>query len=131
MTPLPPWMRRTLFVTAAMNILAAAAFLPSAARVRAIAGFPEGDHPFYLVTVSMFVLIFGLAYLWAAAAGRAERFFIAAAAAGKLSFFTLLVGFWAAGALPTRAPVAGTADLVFAIVFSIWLFSTPHEQPID
>jgi hypothetical protein len=123
MIPLPSWMRRALFTTAAMNILAAAAFLPSAAPVRAVAGFPEADHPFYLMTVSMFVLIFGLAYLWVAVAGHAERFFIAVAAAGKLSFFALLVGFWVVGALPTRAPVAGTADLLFAILFSIWLFS--------
>jgi len=116
-------MRRALFATAGMNILAAAAFIPAAESLRTVAGLPEGGHPFYLVTVGMFVLTFGLAYLWAAVKRRAERFFIAVAALGKLSFFGLLVGFWVAGDLPIRAPALGTGDLIFGLLFLAWLFS--------
>src|SRR5881397_1564000 len=94
MIPLPAWMRRALFATAGMNILAAAAFIPAAEPLRALLGFPEPGHALYLLTVGMFILIFGLGYLWAAIAGRAERLFITLAAAGKLSFFGLL---WGAG----------------------------------
>jgi hypothetical membrane protein len=117
-------MRRALFATAAMNTLGAALFAPSARALRAVAGFPEAEHPLYLATVSMFVLLFGVGYLWAAVAGRAERLFIAVAAAGKLSFFALLVSFWAAGSLPVRAPLVGTGDLVFGILFLIWLYGS-------
>lgn len=123
MITLPPWMRGALFATAGMNILAAVAFIPAAESLRALAGLPEGGHPFYLVTVAMFVLLFGLAYLWAAVHGRPERLFIAMAAAGKLSFFGLLVWFWAVGAVPTRAPVVGSADLIFGVLFLAWLRS--------
>ena len=123
MIPLPTWMRRALFATAAMNILAATAFVPAAASLRTLAGLPAGGHPLYLLTVGMFVLLFGLAYLWTAVKGRAEPLFIAMAAAGKLSFFALLVGFWAAGELPGRAPLAGTADLIFGVLFSVWLLA--------
>src|SRR5213593_4622977 len=119
---LPTWMRRALFATAAMNILGAVLFAPSARTLRAIAGMPEGDHPLYLATVSMFVLLFGLAYLWAALAGRADRLFITLAAVGKLSFFALLVWFWAGGALSVRAPLAATGDLVFGVLFLKWLY---------
>jgi len=119
--PLPPWMRGALFATAGMNIVAAVAFLPPARGLRAIIGMPPDGHPLYLATVSMFVLLFGLAYLWAAVEGRAERLFITMAAAGKLSFFVLLVWFWLTGAVPPRAPVAGTADLLFAVLFFGWL----------
>ena len=129
MIPLPTWMRRALFATAGMNIVAAAAFVPSAASLRAVAGLPEGTHPLYLATVGMFVLLFGVGYLWAALAGRAERLFIALAAAGKSSFFGLLVWFWAAGAVPMRVPVLGTADLIFAVLFWTWLFSAPVRTP--
>jgi hypothetical protein len=118
-------MRGALFATAGMNILAAPVFMPAATSLRTVAGFPEGGHPFYLVTVGMFVLTFGFAYLWAAVTGRAERLFIAVAAAGKLSFFGLLVWFWAVGAVPLRAPVLATGDLVFGVLFLAWLFGPP------
>ena len=131
MTTLPTWMRRALFATAGMNIVGAALFAPPArARaLRAVAGFPPGEHPLYLATVTMFVLLFGLGYLWAAAAGRADRLFITVAAFGKLSFFALLVWFWAVGALPVRAPLVGTGDLVFGILFVVWLYGTRAEVP--
>ena len=121
MIPLPTWMRRALFATAGMNILAAAAFVPVARPLRAVLGFPEAGHPLYLLTVGMFILTFGLGYLWAAATGRAERLFITLAAIGKLSFFTTLVGYWVAGALPFRAALAGAGDLVFGVLFVVWL----------
>ena len=123
MAPLPTWMRGALFATAAMNILAAPAFTPGAQSLRAVVGFPEAGHPLYLVTVGMFVLTFGLAYLWAAVAGRADPLFIALAAVGKLSFFGLLVWFWTVGALPLRAPVMATGDLIFGMLFLGWLLT--------
>jgi len=123
MTLLPTWMRRALLATAVMNIVAAPAFLPPAGSLRAIAGFPEGGHPLYMTTVALFVLLFGLGYLWAGATGHADRLFIALAAGGKLGFCATLVGFWTAGALPLRAVAFGTGDLVFGVLFASWLLS--------
>lgn len=118
---LPVWMRGALFATAVMNILVAAAFAPSAGAVRALAGMPEAEQPIYLAIVGLFVMLFGVAYLWVAVTGRPERFFIAVAAAGKTGFVALLGVFWAGGTLPFRTFLAGTADLVFAILFVTWL----------
>jgi hypothetical protein len=115
-------MRRALFATAAMNVLGAAAFVPAARSVRALAGFPADAPPLYLMTIAALVLVFGLGYLRAAVANRAERLFIGVAAAGKLSFFGLLVWFSAAGALPLRAVLTGAGDLVFGVMFLVWLF---------
>src|SRR5215510_5727643 len=109
MTPLPTWMRRALLATAAMNILATPLFLPGADPLRAVAGFPQGGSPFYLALAAMFVLVFGLGYLFAGITGRADRLFIGAAAVGKTSFFALLMGFWAGGFVPWRAPLLGSA----------------------
>lgn len=114
-------MRGALLATAVMNIGAAAGFLPSAHAARVMAGIPEAGHPFYLATVAMFILLLGLGYLWAAVVGRADRLFITVAAVGKLAFFTLLMCFWAGGALPMRAPLAGSPDLVFGVLFLRWL----------
>src|SRR5882724_10893653 len=120
-TLLPAWMRRALYATAAMNLVGAIGFLPPAHGLRALAGLPEADHPLYLATVSMFVLLFGLAYLSLAVSGRPDRFFIAIAAAGKLSFFALLTVLWLGGSVSFRGVVAGTGDLVFGLLFLAWL----------
>lgn len=119
---LPTWMRRALFATAVMNAGAAILFLPPAGALRELAGLPPAEHPIYLATVSMFVLLFGLGYLWAAGTGRADRLFLTIAAAGKLAFVTLVTGFWAAGGLPFRAPVLAAGDLLFAALFLTYLF---------
>jgi hypothetical protein len=122
--PLPQWMRYALYATAVMNVMAAAALLPAARPVRVLAGLPEDAQPLYVATVAMFVFLFGLAYFWTAITGRSDRVFIALAAAGKFSFFALLLGFWAAGSLPARVPVLGSLDLFFSVLFARWLFST-------
>ncbi len=121
METLPAWMRRALLATAVMNVLAAAGFLPAATSVRALAGLPEVGPPFYLLTVAMFVFVFGLGYLSAGMTGRADRLFLTVAAVGKIAFFALLVGCWMVGSVPMRAPVLGSADLVFGTLFATWL----------
>jgi hypothetical protein len=118
---LPTWMRRALYATAVMNIVAAVGFTPPAHALRVLAGLPEPDHPLYLVTTGLFVLLFGLGYLWTAVTGRADRLFITLAAAGKLAFFTTVAWLWATGALVARAPLAASADLVFGLLFVAWL----------
>ena len=123
MTPLPRLIRRAFFATAIMNIGAAIGFFPAAESVRVMAGLPAAAPPLYLATVSMFVLLFGLAYLWTAVRGCSEPLFIALAGVGKISFFALLLWFWSAGDLPLRAPILGSADLAFGSLFLAWLLS--------
>lgn len=122
MVTLPTWMRGALFATAAMNVVGGIAFLPPAHALRAIGGMPDGGHPLYPTALGALVLVFAVAYLWLAMTGRADRLFIAVATAGKLSFFASLAWFWAVGALPLRAPLAGIGDLVFGVMFSVWLY---------
>jgi hypothetical protein len=124
MEPLPSWMRRALVATAVMNVLAALGFLPGAGAVRALAGLPQDGQPLYLLTVALFVGLFGLGYLVAGVTGRPDRVFLGVAAAGKIGFFTLLLGFWIAGSVPLQAPVLGSADLLFGTLFVIWLLGS-------
>jgi hypothetical protein len=70
------------------------------------------------------VALFGVGYLCAAVAGRPERMFIALAGFGKLSFVAIVVSLWAAGRLPTRAPVAASPDVLFGILFLGWTFAS-------
>jgi hypothetical protein len=119
--PLPRWMRTALLATAAMNFAAVSVFLPVGDPLRAWLGLPGGAHPLYLATIALFVGLFGMGYLWAALSDRAERVFIRMAAVGKLSFVALLIGFWLAGAIPARAPGAAAGDVVFGVLFVVWL----------
>ena len=120
MIRLPQWMRRTLLVTAVANVGVAAMFLPAAHSVRALAGFPEAP-PFYLDLAGLFILLFGLGYLWMGIINRGDRLFIAISAVGKLSFFALTVHLWSVGDLPVRVPALAVGDLVFATLFAAWL----------
>ena len=119
--PLPSWMRTALFATGVMNVAVACVFVPGAATMRETMGFPREAPAVYLLTVGLFVMLYGLAYLYVAARGLEERLFIAVAAVGKLGFVSLLVGLWAHGSLPLRAPVLGSADVLFSAVFFYWL----------
>lgn len=119
---MPPWLRRALFATAVLNMVVGATFVPGAGAFRAAAGLPVDAHPFYLLTVGLFVFLFGLVYLWTAVRNRPEPLFIGMAAAGKISFFVLLVSLWAAGELPLRAPLVASADLVCGTMFLVWLW---------
>jgi hypothetical protein len=118
---LPTWMRRALLTTAVMNILAAGLFLPSAGALRELAGVPPGEHAVYLLTIAMFVLLFGLGYLYCGLTGRADPLFIAISAAGKLSFVAIVVYAWLSGEVSPRAPISTAGDLVFSLIFLTWL----------
>jgi hypothetical protein len=120
MTPLPVWMRRALLATAAMNLAGALTFTPWGGPIRDFAGMPPAP-AVYLLVIAVFVLLFGVGYLVCGATGRADPLFIAIAAAGKLSFFGLLLAFAVAGELPMRAPLAAVGDLVFGALFVGWL----------
>src|SRR5262249_59164332 len=99
------------------------------APLRAFAELPTDAHPFYLLTIGVFVLIFGLAYFWTAAVGRSDPLFIAMAAGGKLAFFGLLAGYWLVGELSVRAPLSAVGDLVFGTLFAAWLLGA-GRQPV-
>jgi hypothetical protein len=125
-------MRRAMLATAVMNGLAVPLFLPGAASLRALAGFPAPGHPLFMMTAGLFVLLFGTAYLWAALTGCADPFFVGLAAAGKLGFVALLTGFWIAGELPLRAPLVASGDLVFGVTFVTWVWSVrAHAERRD
>jgi hypothetical protein len=128
MLKLPTWMRVVMCATAILNILGALTFVPRARALREMGGFPDVAHPLYLTTIGAFIGIFGLAYLWSGVTGKAGRQFVAVAAAGKLTFFALLVRYWWAGLLTSKAAMSGTGDLVIGCLFLVWLLSPSARE---
>jgi len=123
------WFRIALFATAAMNILGAFSFIPANHAGRATFGFPEA-HPLYLWILAAWIFAFGLCYLWMAVKQSREWLFIAIGAIGKLSFFGILLTLALSGELPFRAVLGGVADLIFGVLFVIWL-SRNYENKKD
>lgn len=118
---IPRWMRVAMLATAVMNIVGAITFLPAADALRAMGGLPAESHPLYLASISVFILVFGVAYLWIGLTGKADPQFVAVAAAGKLSFFGVLMWYGVMGAIPAQAALSGVGDLVFGSLFLFWL----------
>jgi hypothetical protein len=121
------WFRYLLAATALLNLGGAIAFVPPIHSSAESSGMPSA-HPFYLWTLSSWILIFGVGYFWMALTAKPERLFIAAAAAAKLAIAVLLFAFWRVGDLPLMALFVGCADLFFAIAFIYWLFRTAEKQ---
>lgn len=110
-----------MYLTAVTNGLGAFIFMPAATALRRSVGLSVEGHPLYLSIIGSFIFIFGLAYLWAGITGRADVLFLLVAAAGKLSFFGLVVFYWLSGVLPLKVPLAASSDLLFALAFIFWL----------
>ncbi len=63
------------------------------------------------------VFVFGLGYFWAARDLGTNRNIVKMGAIGKTWVFILILGEWWTGAVTVLAALAGTVDLVFAILF--------------
>lgn len=123
-------MRRVLLATAVMNGVGTMLFLPPFHSLRAAFGLPGPIHPLYLLIIAIWIFAFGVAYLWLAFAEKLERLFLVVAAAGKISFSLLFIGFWMAGELPGRAALLSTSDLLFGVIFLRWLYQTRATTPL-
>jgi hypothetical protein len=117
-------LRAALFGTAAMNILVGLIFASGSEALLAASGFPAASHPFYSLTVGLFIILFGVGYLCAALAERPERLFIAWTGAGKIAFVILVTMLFIADRVPLRAPLLASADLAFGAAFVGWFLST-------
>jgi hypothetical protein len=117
-------MRRVMLAAAVLNTLGALTFIPSFTGLRAQGHLPNDAHPVYLWMIALWIFFFGVAYLYLGLTGKVEKVFVAVGAAGKLSFFGLLLGFALAGGLPIQAALSGIGDLIFGTIFTVWLWRT-------
>ena len=122
-TILDPRMRALLKASGPINATGALIFAPPFPWVREFFGLP-GGHALYLWILSIWILVFGIAYWSMGSSGRADRTFLAVGAAGKASFALALLALALQGQIPPLAAVVGLPDLVIAGVFAAWLRRT-------
>lgn len=117
-------MRRVMLAAAVLNTLGAVTFIPAMSALRAQSHLPNDANPVYLWMIGLWIFFFGAAYLYLGVTGAIEKVFVAVGAAGKLSFFALLLAYSLSEALPMMVATAGIGDLVFGSIFTIWLLRT-------
>jgi hypothetical protein len=110
-----------------LNVFGALAFVPANRDGRAQFGIPEA-HPLYLWFIAIIIFVFGLGYFWTAWTERREWLFIAMGAIGKLSFFGLLAVFAFLGELPFLTALSSVGDLIFGVLFIVWLVKNYGKQ---
>jgi hypothetical protein len=122
-TTLDAPMRALLKASGPINATGALIFAPPFPWVRQLFGLPDG-HALYLWVLSIWILVFGVAYWSMGVSGQADRTFLAVGAAGKATFALALIAMAIGGQIPPVATLVGMPDLVIAGVFAAWLRRT-------
>lgn len=116
-------MRWMLLASGPMNLVGAVLFAPPMGALRDAFGLPPSD-PFYLWILSAWVLAFGVAYFYMGCTGRASRGVIALGAWGKAVFALLVLALAARWGLSPMAVAGAVPDLVMAVTFAWWLYTS-------
>jgi len=123
------FVRRVLLLSAGFNLLGGLLFAFPGFPTGRLAGLPAEVPGLYRATVFLFIVLFGAMYGWLARQPRIDRPMVAFGAIGKAAFFTLVLIFWWAGAVPGRTVWLSSGDFVLAGVFALWLFTSRHDAP--
>ena len=116
--------RRLLWTAAAFNVFGAYVLAFPSHFVGTWLGLPSDVPAVYRAIVGSFVLLFGGAYAWLAAAKPIDRAMVAFGAIGKASVFALTVALFLASATTARMVALASGDLAFAGLFAWWLRAT-------
>ncbi|HEY9737460.1 MAG TPA: hypothetical protein V6D06_14300 [Trichocoleus sp.] len=128
LSPIATWFRYCLLITAVFNLFGALSFAPPIYYSTAEAlGLPINVAPFSLWVIASWIFIFGVGYAWLFFNPKREPLFIAVAAACKIAIAFFFFIFWALGDLPLVSVLVGCADLLFGLIFILWLLQT--RQP--
>ncbi len=114
-------MRSALWLSALLNLGAAALFAFPDSTVGQLAGLPRPVPGLYRAIVACFILLFGGAYAFLARQPVIDRPMVAMSAIGKTSVFLIILVFWLAGAAPGRGVLFAMSDLALAALFTRWL----------
>ena len=120
-------MRRVLWVGVVFNTLVALMLMfPST--LGALAALPPVGSNFYLWMLIFFVMLFSATYAWLALSRTISRPVVVLAAVGKTGAFLVALVCLIRGDILLRAFSVSIGDLAFAIIFFLWLRSTPASS---
>jgi hypothetical protein len=116
--------RRILWAAAVFNVLGAFMLGFPASAAGQFAGLPAEVPLAYRAIVAAFVLEFGGAYAWLALQPEPDRPLVVLGGIGKAVVVLLVVALWATGLASDASLAMVTGDLIFAVMFALWLRGT-------
>ena len=129
-----PAARLLFLVAAAFNIAAVVIFVVAERPLRELLGPAMTENPVARQLAMWSVLVFGLGYLWIARDPTRNHGLIGIAAIGKVGFVTIAFVNALVGSVPFALALVLLPDLVFALLFALFLRSarsrnTPDRAP--
>ena len=120
--------RRILWIAAAFNLGGAFLFaFPDSSLGRSV-GLPVPVPGIYCAILAFLIAFFGVTYVWLARRASVDRPLVGFFALGKGGVFGVVLIFWILGAAPGKGVIAATGDLIFALLFARWLWTTRDIQ---
>lgn len=111
-------LRLALWASVGINALGVVAFAPLAVG-RSSPFLAVAPSPFLAGQVAVVIALFGAVYFWLARQTVAYRPLIVVGGLGKLAFFSLSVGYAAAGVVPPQVAFNALPDLLLGATF-LW-----------
>lgn len=119
--------RLTLIATTIFNFVVAL-MLAFPTTIGKLGELPEPGSLFYTSVLSMLVALFGGAYGWLAFQKHINRPLLTFAAIGKIGVFIISLYCWQSDIITFMVFTVAIADLIFALIFIWWLFSSPKTH---
>ncbi|HEY0975536.1 MAG TPA: hypothetical protein VGE57_13660 [Solimonas sp.] len=116
--------RAALWASVPFNAAAAFGLAFPASPLAAPFGLPSMVPQPYPAMLGAFVALFGGLYAWLAWQPQIPRAMVGFSAIGKLAAFVIVTLLWLQGRVGTPLALAGTGDLLFAVIFLHWLRTT-------
>lgn len=116
--------RTSLWVTAPLNLLVAAALAFPSSWAGSLLELPAQTHPFYTLLVGALVALFGFTYLWLALQREIVRPLLLVGACGKTLAVLISIALYALGQLSGVTATVISGDLLFAALWFYWLLRT-------
>ncbi len=84
-------------------------------------GVPTGAPPLYAFMLAGFILVFGLAYAWAASQPQVNRTIVAFGTIAKFTMAGIVGVLWLQDMAPTGPFLLVVADTGFPLIWALWL----------
>lgn len=118
---------RAVFALAALyNLAVGGAMLAAPERIGAQLSISGAGGPFSILMAGLLIAVFGIGYAMVAAAPAQNRGIVWIGAIGKLGAFALGAIQYNAGIAPFQTFALGCGDLVFVVLFALFLWRGPR-----
>lgn len=121
------WVRKTLWLSAPFNFIAAYGLWQPGSVIGQLLQAPTEVPVIYAALLGYIIALFGIFYAYMAQQKTISRPLLLAGASGKAGVFVILGWLWAAGQAPLLMFLVSWGDLAFASIWGAWLWQSRNS----